>query len=54
MAGAGRYVDVHVPRCTWKHALNTQHTPTHDMLPHPYTTGMFIFIVILARIISAL
>ena len=26
---------VHVPPCTWKHALNTQHTPTHDMLPHP-------------------
>ena len=25
----------YVPPCTWKHALNTQHTPTHDMLPHP-------------------
>ena len=26
---------VHVPSCTWKQALNTQHTPIHDMLPHP-------------------
>jgi hypothetical protein len=40
--------------CYRKHTLNTQHTPIHDMLPHPshYVTFMCLQ-VILARTMSA-
>ena len=48
---AGRYVDV--PPCTWKHALNTQHTPTHDMLPHSLHYWNVHIYSDLTRIISA-